>query len=265
MNIIRFISRRYLFSRKHISLISVLTSISIAGITLGTALLIIILSVFNGFFDVIRGFLLSFDPDIRIELAEATSMPYNPDLMQEIEQHPDVVQVAPYIQGKAMLISDGRQNDVVLVRGIERSSHIRIADLEQSVQNGVFDLSVQNNRPGIVVSNTIMSRYGFSTGDEIALLSASGMRRAITQFSAPRVSRFQVRGNYNIQQIIDDDITYIDLGAAQRLFNMRNEITGFDLQLTDTDKAEDVKADLAELLGDEYRILTWYDLQKPAL
>ncbi len=263
MNIIRFISRRYLFSRKHISLISVLTSISIAGITLGTALLIIILSVFNGFFDVIRGFLLSFDPDIRIELAEATSMPYNPDLMQEIERHPDVVQVAPYIQGKAMLISDGRQNDVVLVRGIERSSHIRIADLEQSVQNGVFDLSVQNNRPGIVVSNTIMSRYGFSTGDEIALLSASGMRRAITQFSAPRVSRFQVRGNYNIQQIIDDDITYIDLGAAQRLFNMQNEITGFDLQLTDTDKAEDVKAGLAELLGDEYRILTWYDLQKP--
>jgi lipoprotein-releasing system permease protein len=263
MNIIRFISRRYLFSRKHISLISVLTSISIAGITLGTALLIIILSVFNGFFDVIRGFLLSFDPDIRIELAEATAMPYDPDLMQQIEQHSDIIQVAPYIQGKAMLISEGRQNDVVLVRGIERSSHIRISDLEQSVQNGVFDLSVQNNRPGIVVSNTIMSRYGLSTGDEIALLSASGMRRAITQFSAPRVSRFQVRGNYNIQQIIDDDITYIDLGAAQRLFNMRNEITGYDLQLTDTDKADDVKEELAELLGDEYRILTWYDLQKP--
>ncbi len=263
MNIIRFISRRYLFSRKHISLISVLTSISIAGITLGTALLIIILSVFNGFFDVIRGFLLSFDPDIRIELHEANAMPFDPDLIVQLQDHPEVVQVAPYIEGKAMLISEGNQNEVVIVRGIERSSHIRISDLEQSVQNGVFDLSVQNGRPGLVISNTLTNQYGLGPGDEIALLSAAGMRRAITQFSAPRVSRFQVRGSYNIQQIIDDDITYINLEAAQRLFNMQNEITGLDLQLTDTDSAERVKGELQQMLGPDYRLQSWYDLQKP--
>ncbi|PKD43449.1 FtsX-like permease family protein [Rhodohalobacter barkolensis] len=263
MNIIRFISRRYLFSRKHISLISVLTSISIAGITLGTALLIIILSVFNGFFDVIRGFLLSFDPDIRIEMNEVNAMPFDPDLIDQIQNHPEVVQVAPYVEGKAMLISEDNQNDVVIVRGIERSSHIRISDLEQSVQNGVFDLSVQDGQPGLVISSTITNQYGLESGDEIALLSSAGMRRAITQFSAPRVSRFQVRGSYNIQQIIDDDITYINLEAAQRLFNMRNEITGLDLQLVDTDNAENVKQDLQQMLGPDYRLQTWYDLQKP--
>jgi lipoprotein-releasing system permease protein len=263
MNITRFISRRYLFSRKHLSLISVLTSISIAGITLGTALLIIILSVFNGFFDVIRGFLLSFDPDIRIELNEANAMPFDPDLINRLQDHSEVVQVAPYVEGKAMLISEGNQNDVVIVRGIERSSHIRISDLEQSVQNGVFDLSVQNGRPGLVISNTFSNQYGLSAGDEIVLLSAAGMRRAITQFSAPRVSRFQVRGSYNIQQIIDDDIAYINLEASQRLFNMQNEITGLDLQLTDTDRAEHVKEELQQLLGPDYRLQSWYDLQKP--
>jgi len=263
MNITRFISRRYLFSRKHLSLISVLTSISIAGITLGTALLIIILSVFNGFFDVIRGFLLSFDPDIRIELNEANAMPFDPDLINRLQDHSDVVQVAPYVEGKAMLISEGNQNDVVIVRGIERSSHIRISDLEQSVQNGVFDLSVQNNRPGLVISNTFSNQYGLDSGDEIVLLSAAGMRRAITQFSAPRVSRFQVRGSYNIQQIIDDDIAYINLEAAQRLFNMQNEITGLDLQLTDTDRAEEVKQEVQQMLGPDYRLQSWYDLQKP--
>lgn len=263
MNITRFISRRYLFSRKHLSLISVLTSISIAGITLGTALLIIILSVFNGFFDVIRGFLLSFDPDIRIELNEANAMPFDPDLINRLQDHSEVVQVAPYVEGKAMLISEGNQNDVVTVRGIERSSHIRISDLEQSVQNGVFDLSVQNNRPGLVISNTFSNQYGLGSGDEIVLLSAAGMRRAITQFSAPRVSRFQVRGSYNIQQIIDDDIAYVNLEASQRLFNMQNEITGLDLQLTDTDRAEQVKEELQQMLGPDYRLQTWYDLQKP--
>jgi lipoprotein-releasing system permease protein len=263
MNIIRFISRRYLFSRKHVSLITVLTGISIAGITLGTALLIIVLSVFNGFFDVIRGFLLSFDPDIRIELYESPVMPYDKAVMEKIRNHPEVVNLAPYIEGKAMLISEGRRNDVVTVRGVERGSHIRITELERSVQNGVFDLTVQNNRPGLVIGDMLVNRYGLSPGDEIALLSPSGMRRALTQFSAPRASRFTVRGSYNIQQIIDDEIVYIDLVAAQRLFNMRNEITGFDLQLTDTDRADRVKGELAAILGSDYRIQTWYDLQKP--
>ena len=263
MNIIRFISRRYLFSRKHISLISVLTGISIAGITLGTALLIIVLSVFNGFFDVIRGFLLSFDPDIRVELMENPVMQYDARMMEEIRAHPEVLNLAPYIEGKAMLISQGNRNDVVSVRWVEKGSHIRITELENSVKNGVFDLSIQNNRPGIVIGETLVNRYGISPGDEIALLSPTGMRRALTQFSAPRVSRFKVRGIYNIQQIIDDDIVYVDLEAAQRLFNMRNEITGFDIQLIDTDRAERVKADLLQILGNEYRIQTWYDLQKP--
>lgn len=263
MNIIRFISRRYLFSRKQLSLISVLTGISIAGITLGTALLIIVLSVFNGFYDVIRGFLLSFDPDIRIELADQSAINLADEIASRIEEHPEVVGVSPFINGKAMIISDGSRNDVVTVRGIMRESHIRINKLENSVKSGVFDLSVQDNRPGVVIGETLVNRYGFSPGDEIALLSPTGMRRALTQFSAPRASRFNVRGHYSIQQIIDDEIVYIDLGAAQRLFNMQNEITGYDLRLTDTDRAERVKQELQEELGADFQIQTWYDLQRP--
>ncbi|MEX0823407.1 MAG: FtsX-like permease family protein [Balneolaceae bacterium] len=263
MNIIQFISRRYLFSKKHVSLISVLTGISIAGVTLGTALLIIVLSVFNGFFDVIRGFLLSFDPDIRIELADQPSMLMDQELTNSIEQHPEVINVAPYVEGKVMLTFKDERNEVVVVRGLKKESHIRIRELENSIQNGVFDLSIQEERPGVIISEALVNRYRLSPGDEIAMLSTSGMRRALTQFSAPRVSRFHVRGSYSIQQIIEGDVVYIDLTAAQRLFNMRNEITGFDLQLTDTDNAEQVKADLQKLLGDQYRIQTWYDLQKP--
>lgn len=263
MNIIRFISGRYLFSKKHVSLISGLTAISIAGVTLGTALLIIVLSVFNGFFEVIRGYLLSFDPDIRIELMDETVMPFDPDLLSRVGEHPDVVNVAPFVEGKVMITFQNDRNEVIVVRGIERDSHIRLDDLKESVHTGEFNLSVQNGLPGVVLSESLMNRYRINPGDEIALLSTSGMRRALTQFSAPRMSRFQARGSYSMQQIIDGDIAYIDITAAQRLFNMRNEISGFDIELTDTDKAESVKRDLQAILGDEYRIQTWYDLQKP--
>ncbi|NBC26554.1 MAG: FtsX-like permease family protein [Bacteroidetes bacterium] len=263
MNVVRFISSRYLFSKKHVSLISILTGISIAGITIGTALLIVILSVFNGFFDVIRGFLLSFDPDIRIVMADEPAMNQYPDLLDVVRDHPDVSELTPFIEGSVMFASTEGRNEVVTARGVERGGYIRLKELENSVNRGVFDLSVQNNRPGVVISEALSNRFGIDPGDETALLSTVGMRRALTQFSAPRASRFQVRGSYSIQQILEGDVVYIDLVAAQRLFNMQNQVTGYDLKLTDTDKAPQVKRDLEELLGADYTVSSWYDLQKP--
>ncbi len=263
MNVIQFISRRYLFSKKHISLISVLTTISIAGITVGTALLIIILSVFNGFFEVIRGYLLSFDPDIRIEMADVPGMLFDPELMAQLQDHPEVVSITPYVEGKAMLVFQNGRNEVLRVRGVDSDAETLFGRLHENMGSGNFDLSVQNNLPGVIVSENLVNRYRLNQGDEIAMLSPTGMRRALTQFSAPRASRFEVRGTYNMHQIVEGDIVYVDLLAAQRLFNMRNEITGFDIQLIDTDRAERVKDELEEILGAGFRIETWYDLQKP--
>jgi len=263
MNIIPFISRRYLFSKKHISLISILTSISIAGITIGTALLIVILSVFNGFFDVIRGYLLTFDPDIRIEMATENKMLFDSEMMSQLQNHPDVVNVSPFIEGKAMLAFSSGRNEVLTIRGIDRETDLLLSGIEATAENQNFDLSVQNSRPGIVVTEAIVNRYRLNPGDELAMLSPTGMRRALTQFSAPRASRFEVRGTINSIQIVDGDVAYIDMAAAQRLFNMRNEITGFDLKLLDTDRAHIVKDELLATLGPDYEIQTWYDLQKP--
>ncbi|TVQ65291.1 MAG: ABC transporter permease [Balneolaceae bacterium] len=263
MNIIHFISRRYLFSKKHISLISVLTSISIAGITIGTALLIVILSVFNGFFDVIRGYLLSFDPDIRVEHATDGFILSNLHISELLYSHPDVITVSPFIEGKAMVSLEGGQNEVITIRGINTNS-VGSESLAAGVHPAVHsDLSVINGRPGIVISESLVHRYRLDSGDEIALLSPTGMRRMLTQFSLPRVSRFDVRGSYDIHQISDEDIAYIEITAAQRLFNLRNAVSGYDVKLTDTDRAGRVQSELQQLLGDEYRIQTWYDLQKP--
>lgn len=263
MNIIQFISRRYLFSKKHISLISILTGISIGGITIGTALLIVILSVFNGFFDVIRGYLLSFDPDIRVELAQQSSMLYNEELLNQVRSHEEVVSLSPYVAGKVMLAFRNGRNEVINIRGVDSKSESLFRGLDNSDDNSGYDVSVQDGKPGTVVSEALVNRYRLEPGDEIAMLSPSGMRRALTQFSSPRVSRFEVRNSYNTHQIVEGDVAYVDIAAAQRLFNMRNEITGFDIQLTDTDRADAVKAELQEILGDEYQIETWYDLQKP--
>jgi len=262
MNVTQFISKRYLFSRKHISLISILTSISVIGITIGTALLIIILSVFNGFYDVIRSYLLTFDPDIRIEAAGEQGIIFNEDITNQITAHPEVVTVVPYVEGKAMLVFETGNNEVLNIRGIDASQDPFIMNLQKESGNSI-DLAIKDGKLGAVLSESLINRYRLSPGDELTMLSPSGMRRSLTQFSAPRASRFTVRSSYNIHQIVDTDIVYVDIAAAQRLFNMPNTVSGFDVKLTDTDIADVVKQDLASVLGGDYKISTWYDLQKP--
>ncbi len=258
-----FIARRYLFSRKHISLISTLTFISITGITIGTALLIVVLSVFNGFFDVIKNFLLSYDPDVRIEASGTATFAQNEEMMEKIRSVPEVQIISPYVEGKALLAKDDAQNEVVDVKGVERDVFFQLVDIENSVTTGVFDVTVRDRTPGIIVHEELKNRLRINVGDDLALLSAAGMKNALTQITVPQTYRFDLRGAYYLQQIAGGPKVFVDIEAAKRLFKVRNEITGLDLKLTDNEMAEEVKSELTRALGPEFKISTWYDLQKP--
>ena len=258
-----FIARRYLFSRKHISLISTLTYISIAGVTVGTALLIVVLSVFNGFFDVIKNLLLSYDPDIRIESSSASVFTENEQLTEVLNGIPEIKMYSHYVEGKALLSYGDDRNTVVEVRGIDTDRFFELVNIKESVTSGVFEVEVRNRKPGAVIPEQIRADMLLGPGDEIALLSASGMKKALTQITVPRSYRFDVRGSYFLQQVADGPQVFVDLKAAQRLFNARNGISGVDVKLVDNEQAESIKKILEARLGEEYTISTWYDLQKP--
>ncbi len=258
-----FIARRYLFSRKHISLISTLTYISIIGVTIGTALLIVVMSILNGFFDVVKNMLLSYDPDVRIEASGTPTFSQNEALMNELASIPEIVIASPYMEGKAILANDSKKNEVVDVRGIDTESFFKLVDIEESVTSGVFDVSVRNRQPGIIIHEQMRSDMRLRVGDEVALLSPAGMKRALTQITVPRTYRFEVRGAYFLQQIADAPKVFVDIEAARRLFDVRRGISGIDIKLTRNEDAARVKEILESRLGDEYKISTWYDLQKP--
>lgn len=258
-----FVARRYLFSKKHVSLISTLTIISIVGVTIGTALLIVVLSVFNGFFDVIKGLLLRNDPDIRIESTASDSFLFTGDMQKKLSDIPEITAAASYAEGKALLAFQSEKDKVVQVRGISPNEYARVNDLSQNVVSGRLNLSVQNKMPGMLVTDQLMGELGLNMGDQVVLLSADGMRKSLTQFSLPRSYRFDIRGVHSQLQITDGPSVYLDLEAAQRLFEMRNMISGIDIRLQENEQAEAVKKTLQAQLGDEYTISTWYDLQQP--
>src|SRR6056297_1108098 len=181
-----FVARRYLFSKKHVSLISTLTIISILGVTIGTALLIVVLSVFNGFFDVIQGFLLQNDPDVRIESVAGNTLLYNGDMQQKLSEIPEVQAAAPYVEGKALLAQQNSSDKVVDVRGISVEEYFKVNDLSQSLESGTTNLVVQNKKPGMIINQQLQNELGLEVGEQVVLLSADGMRKSLTQFSLPR-------------------------------------------------------------------------------
>jgi len=161
-----------------------------------------------------------------------------------------------------LLTNNGKENKVIEVRGVDTESFINLIEIQQSISAGVFDVSVRNRKPGLVISEQLMNELDLDLGDEVALLSASAMRRTLTQITAPRLYRFEVRGAYELEQIGEGAQAFIDITAAQRLFKSRNNISGIDIKLIDSELALQLKPVLQSKLGDNFNVSSWYDLQK---
>ena len=263
MNPINLIASRYLTSRKGVSIVSTLTIISISGITIGTALLIIVLSIFNGFFDVVKNLLLRYDPDIRIESTSERIFTRNFELEEKLSEIPQIITLAPFIEGKSLLAHQGSAEKVVIVRGIDSESFFKVVNLDEELDEYEKNLSVVRRMPGILLGQQLQSQLGIALEDRVSLLSAEGIRRSVTSFSGPRYYTFDVRGSFFLQQIYEGSIVFVDMEAAQRLFNRRNGLSGYDIKLADHESADEIKETIKSIMGPDYTISTWYDLQKP--
>ncbi|MEZ4700574.1 MAG: FtsX-like permease family protein [Rhodothermales bacterium] len=274
------IARRYLFSPRRITLISIITGISVFGVALGVAALIIVLSVMNGFSDVVRGLLVGLDPHVRIVATDSAESLVPDSLMDVALTVPHVESAAAYVQGKALLVIDGigEMNRVVIVRGMDTESAGKVSDVVEKTTLGTFDLERRAGRAGIVLGRNLgqaLNAYppakaeglpssGDERGTSVYLLTASGIERMMTQLlGAMPFSPFEVRGLYEMEPVYDETHVFIGLAEAQRLFRMNGTVSGIELRLDDLDRAAEVKEQLiARLDTSRVEVMTWYDLKK---
>jgi len=264
------IARRYLASRREVSLISIITGISTVGVTLGVASLIVVLSVMNGFYDVVRDLLVSIDPHVRVVSASGQGVADADSLLRLARETRHVTAAAPYVEGKALLLrgNGGDANRVVRVRGVDASMRQTAAP---TMAMGTFDLGRNaDGGPGIVLNQRLGQRAGLvPAGDgrsttAVGLLSAPAIERTLTNiFASPPVRRFEVRGLFQSQGASEDQRVFVSLEEAQQLFRTEGRVTGIELRLDDLERAGRVKAALQQKLGTEqYTVQTWYDLQQ---
>ncbi|NQV71819.1 ABC transporter permease [bacterium] len=268
-----FIARRYLVSPRSVTLISRITGISVVGVTLGVAALIVVLSVLNGFFNFVRDMLVSFDPHIRIVSLEEKGFPAPDSIIALSLSNEQVQSASAFVEGKAMLLHQGAGdvNKVVIVRGVDASFLTNKEGVAEATTLGSFDVGQQEGRPGIVLGRKLGERLllspagGTAEASRVALLSAPAIERMYTRvLQGSPIRQFEVRGLFQLEAVFDESHAFIDIAEAQRLFSMGRNVSGIELHLNDLEDAPAVKQWLTEQVDtSRFEVLTWYDIQKP--
>lgn len=257
------ISLRFLARGRSISLLRFLSGISIVGVTLGTALLIVVLSIFNGFYEVVQSLLKVNDPDLRIESVDGRPFTTRSANLEGIRQSQHVVDVSELVEGRALLVDARGRNEGVLVKGHPPGGQTRINRLDAHLVEGTLDVGVQAARPGIVIPLDVANRLGIGIGDRVALLSAHGMRTSLTSLSGPGLRAFEVRGLLSREDISGETIVHIHIDGARRVFGLGPDVDAIEVSLTGPELAQAEAERLSGVLPPGFRVRTWYDLRKP--
>jgi lipoprotein-releasing system permease protein len=261
MHISPFIARRYLSSKRHTGFITVITLISIIGITVGVAALIIVLSVFNGFNGLVSSILIGFDPHLRIESRQGGVFKVAPQMVEYLSDNPEIKGASRFVSGKAMIVSRA-YNHVIFLKGIEPSTYGSVSGVQERIVLGKFEFGEKNNENGIVIGMALADRLNTVVGDTIAVVSPGGIQATLTQMAEPDVRKYIITGIFESNNKEYDGLYgFISLPSAQQLFVMGSDIHGIEVRLN-TFENTDVLQRRIEGQFPQTIVSTWYDMHK---
>ncbi len=235
---------RYTRAKRRNHFISFISLISMAGIGLGVAALIIVLSVMNGFQQEMRERILGVASHVQV-FSDGESLSNWPAVVSETLRNPEVVAAAPYVLGQGML-SYGDHVQGSLVRGILPTEEDKVADLATHMKEGRLD-NLKSGEFGIVIGVDLARALGVGMGDRIVLITPQG--QVTPAGMLPRLKQFRVVGLFKVGMYeYDSSLAFIHMKDAQVLFRLGDGVTGVRLKLKDMMKAPAVARQLASTL-----------------
>lgn len=255
-----FIAKRYLFSKRKLNFITVISAISVLGVTIGVAAMIIVLSVFNGFSSKVTGILIGFDPHVRIE-AKGSSKIENYESVLQTVYGSGIQDASAYTLNKGMLATK-EVNKVLLIKGVDENNIEKVSGIKKYTHYGKFDLKDEGGYGSIIIGFSLANSLKVFIGDTLTIVSPVGLEYSLTQFIEPITKQFIVRGIFDSDnRDYDSKYCYISLSNAQNLFKLGNTVNGIEMKLPDINQSDDAKLKLQSALDvNKYNIMTWYDL-----
>ncbi|HMS34063.1 MAG TPA: ABC transporter permease [Ignavibacteria bacterium] len=269
MNYKYFIARRFLFSKGSSKFISFITYISIIGVTLGVASLIIAVSILGGFEKEIRDKVAGLVSHIQISSFTSDGLTDYEKAIETIRDSvPGVTGISPIVQKEAV-IRFKTNVEGILLKGINISTDLSTA--RSRVVRGKFDLTpVDSTFSRLLIGDKLAKKLNIDTGNKVIVFGLNGVPSPMNQ---PKIKQFIVSGIYETGlRDFDDIIIYTDIRTTQKLFNYGESVTGIELNVSNLDSVESAVTRIKKVVGYPYfpkslfklykPLFTWVELQK---
>ncbi|MBW1988094.1 MAG: lipoprotein-releasing ABC transporter permease subunit [Deltaproteobacteria bacterium] len=253
-----FISGRYLRSRRREVFVSMITAISVCGVTVGVMALIVVIAVMTGFSEDLKSRILSVTPHVSVYRYGGAFAGWRP-VLDWLEKQQDVTHAAPFIQGQALLRSPAGTSGCVL-RGLDPEREAAEGGMGRLVKSG--SLSELNpppgsgSPPGVILGVELARSLGLSKGDPVYVISPRGVLSPMGPM--PSLRRLSVVGMMESGMYdYDSSFCWVSLSTAQNILRMDGEITGIQVSVADVYRAGALLKKIAENLGFPYWARDW--------
>lgn len=257
MKLEAFIAFRYLRAKRKQTFMSLITLLSMLGVGLGVCTLIVVLSVMSGFEKELKSKILGlnanvmiFGAGIPVEKPEAA--------MKIVTRDPQVRGASPFVYGQVMIVSGGGASGAVL-KGVKLPEVNQVLDLEGIWRRGkVSDLARPGpgGLPGVALGRGLARQLGVMVGSVVNLVNPLGEDTPVGR--VPKSEPFRVVGLFESGMYqYDTSMAYVDLAAAQELFDLGSGVTGIEVKIADIYQAGQVGSRLVKALGRDYYARDW--------
>lgn len=248
-----FIGLRYTRAKRRNHFISFISLISMAGIALGVAALIVVLSVMSGFQDELRSRILGVAAHVQISGPNNVLSSWQ-RVAEEASRHPKVEATAPYVMGQGMLAFDQAVQGAV-IRGILPAQEDKVADIGKHMKAGKLT-DLRGGEFGIVLGSELAHALNVVYGDKVVLITPQG--QVTPAGMLPRLKQFRVVGIFEVGMFeYDNGLALIHLEDAQKLYRLEDQVSGVRLKLNDLYDAPRVARELTGMLSMDAYISDW--------
>ncbi|MBP5218576.1 MAG: ABC transporter permease [Bacteroidales bacterium] len=268
MNLPWFIAGRYLFAKKSHNVINIISAISAIGMAIGTAALIIILSVYNGFDELVKSTLSNVEPDILVSPAKGKVFTPDESVLRSLRDDPSVRECYLVLQENVFVDYEEHQG-IAKAKGVDEN-YEKESPLAGHMTSGTFSLH-KGDLPQVVVGAGLAYKMGMNP----AFLSSAEIYfpRRDRNFSLanPAASIESVRarpsGVFTVNQQIDEELMILPLDKMRQLLGYEDEVSGIEIRLSDPSSPKELKKTIKsvrKIMGPDFKVLDRYR-QNPSL
>ena len=259
MHLSLFIARRYLFAKKSHNVINIISAISAVGMAIGTAALIIILSIYNGFDELVKSTLSNVEPDILITPAKGKVFIPNGETFDRIRQNPLIDEYDLILQENVFVDYDGHQG-IAKAKGVDSAFEAE-SPLAEHITNGEFSLH-KGQLPQMVVGAGLAYKMGMNPAFLASAELYFPIRDRNFSLANPAASietvRMRPSGIFSVNQQIDDDLMIVPIEEMRKLLGYEEEVSGVEIRLAEGSTAKDIRSAIKHIqkeLGSGFKVL----------